>query len=267
MISILVNSRAEGNVNQSLLKLLYSLKVSTNQPENIELLVKYDADDMDFPALRESIKQSDYKFKIKFAIGLRDRGYIDIHKGYNQLLEMIDNRCRIIVAMADDFTCNGGWDDRAREAVKDAGDLFILHQRPHPYLEGEPTGILNAFRDKHDVDKFAMEMDMFDASNLHIIDEAPMWSRRLIDTVGFFPVSFTDAWTLALEYCLWQNHKINITKFMTEIYINRTTCAVDQPGNERWYTDRKWNFDYIKSNDFRELVADQASYIAEVYNG
>ncbi len=92
-----------------------------------------------------------------------------------------------------------------------------------------------------------------------------MWSPKLLRAcslldmgMGIFPVSFTDAWTICLEHELWRNHQVDITRFTQGIAINRTTCEVDQPGNERWDTDRKTNFEFIKSEAFRSAVREQA---------
>lgn len=257
-ISIIVTSRAHGNPNHSLIKLLESLKENTSNPAILEVLVKYDSDDCDFPSVRNSIESGSYPFGVKFCIGLRGRGYIDIHNGYNLLLKMVSKSSLVVGAMADDFTVVKGWDDHVMRAQDKAGKFFIIHQRPHPFMRMTVEGIVTKLRKDPETRKFWMEADMFDASDLHIIDEAPLWSKSLLDVVKEFPVSFTDAWTLALEHVLWREYQINITQFLDEIVINRTTCEVDQPGHDRWHTDRKINFDFIKSDEFKQIVYDQA---------
>ena len=252
MISILVTSRIEGNVNHRLEILLDSLKVSTNHPDQLEVLIKYDNDD--YAAQGEALRiiNAKYPFRILCEDGPRGRGYIDIHNGYNQLLSSVNPNTNGIIAMADDFTCNGGWDDALMKAIEGAGEYFIVHQRPHP------RNLIPSYQGP----MFDMSNDMFEAEDLHIIDEAPAWSPALIKAVKHFPVSFTDAWTLCLEYVLYHDHQINVTKFLPELFINRTTCEVDQPGDARWNGDRKTNFDYIKSSGFRRVVMNQAEEIA-----
>lgn len=263
MISILVNSRIEGNVNHSLHKFLDSISEFTSKPSEIEVLIKYDNDDAKAYAQGLEIINAKYPFKILCESGPRGRGYIDIHHGYNQLLPSVSPKSRVICAMADDFTVNARWDDAVHNEIEDAGDLFIVHQRPHPRIKwDDKIGILSPGESP-----FCMSDDMFDSENMHIIDEAPMWSPTLLRSayVGkmmTFPVSFTDAWTICLEHVLWVDHQINITKFLPELFINRKTCSVDEPGNERWNTDRKINFEYIKSAKFRGYVLAQAREIA-----
>lgn len=251
MISILITSRVEGNINHGLKKLLNSLSTQSHSPDKIEVLIKFDTDDQIAMSVEADILAQNYPFKIKTAYGPRGRGYIDIHQGYNNLLPMISRESRVIGAMADDFIVNRHWDEAVRLSIEGAGKFFIIHQRPHP-----PNG-----SDYNRPDKFRMDADMFNAEDIHIIDEAPLWSPALIQAVEGFPVSFTDAWTLCLEYSLWHIYGINITKFLPGIMINRTTCEVDQPGNERWHTDRRINFDFIKSNEFKEIVEEQAWFI------
>lgn len=261
MISILVTSRVQGNINHGLEKLLDSIATKSWRPQDVEVLIKFDDDDTESLAVKDQITNTIYPFHLLFVNGPRERGYIDIHKGYNQLLWHANPETKVIGAMADDFTVEPEWDLAILETVKGAGDYFIIHQRPHP-----PNNI----KERHDAEenKFFMGYDMFDAEDLHVIDEAPFWSPALLSAVSpfkstnAFPISFTDAWTLCLEYVLWTDHQINITKFLPKVLINRTTCEIDQPGNERWHTDRRINFDKIKSKQFRKYVMDQANGVA-----
>jgi len=261
MISILVTSRIEGNVNHRLKTLLDSLKVSINHPDQIEVLVKYDNDDYACQKEALEIVNAKYPFRILCEDGPRGRGYIDIHLGYNQLLHSIHPDTNVVVAMADDFTCNGGWDDQVHNAIKDAGEYFIVHSRPHPrkvWQSGTPGVVISG------ADHFNMDNDMFESEDLHIMDESPMWSLALLRAAGSFPfpVSFTDAWTVCLEYVLWHDHQIDITKFLPGLIINRYTNEIDQQGGARWAGDRKTNFDYIQSSAFRRIVMNQAEEIA-----
>ncbi len=265
MISILVTSRIEGNVNHGLKRLLDSLHQHTSDAKNIEVLVKYDDDDPLAYNEASEIVNARYPFRIALETGKRGRGYIDIHHGYNQLIPLISPKSRVIVAMADDFTVNARWDEAVYKAIEGAGDYFIVHQRPHPRVKwDDKAGTLSPGEDP-----FCMSDDMFDSENLHIIDEAPLWSPALLKAAAIldfgrmiFPVSFTDAWTICLEHVLWTDYGINITKFLPEIFINRVTCDVDQPGDPRWDTDRKSNFEYINSAKFRGQVIVQAREIA-----
>lgn len=265
-ISILVTSRVQGNINHALVKLLDSLEKNSYNPFGFEVLVKFDYDDEEATYAIGNLNLMKYSFDIKFCRGERGRGYIDIHHGYNQLLTMLNPESIVVGAMADDFVVLKNWDRDLLEAIEGAGDYFIVHQRTHPYLKME-NGKGWCFRPDPEVHKFYMDTDMFDAENLHVVDEAPFWSRGLLkefqDMGDCFPISFTDAWTICLEWVLWNEYKQNITKFMPGVKISRVTCDVDQPGHPRWDTDRRWNFDYIKSNEYRKIIFAQSERVNE----
>jgi len=254
--SIIVTSRVQGNKNHRLPILLDTLKENTREINDIEVLIKYDDDDEHAHDLYHRIYGSaweKYPFKMKQIFGKRGRGYIDIHKGYNSLLKFVSNETKIIVAMADDFTVEKDWDIKMDDCVKDAGDYFIIHQRPHPPIT----------RPNFSHEKFDVSYNPFYSEDLHIIDEAPAWSKALIDAVKDFPLSFTDAWTLCVERVLWFKHDIRLTRFTDGLIINRYTSEVDQPENDRWNTDRKTNFDYMKTQEFRNIIEEQSQRIAE----
>lgn len=268
-IAIIISSRVEGNVNHGLAKLLDSMVRRSEKHSNFEVLVKYDHDDTHALPKMNWINGNRYPFPVRQFWGERGCGYIDIHRGYNQLMNELSSDTEIVGAMADDFVVHEYWDQAILNVVRGSGEYFIIHQRPHPWLRDE-DGKMKILRVAPNIYPFDMSQDMFDASNLHVIDEAPLWSRKLLDAVQIrydpeiFPVSFTDAWTLCLEYVLYQNHGVTLTKFLPDQYVERTLCSVDQIGNERWHTDRKVNFDYIKSSAFRYLVALQAERVAEM---
>jgi hypothetical protein len=275
MISIIVTSRVLGNVNHNIKELVRSLAEHSQQPEEVELLVKFDNDDDAAYEVNASLLSRTLPFRIKTCCGDRGRGYIDIHHGYNQLLSMVNPRCQIVIAMADDFTVERDWDAALRSAATGGGDYFIIHHRPHPL----PKRRFLKYRSETWEPKFNLETNMFHGENLYIVDEAPAWSFKLLSACGggvgnsdyfekqmssgnlVFPVSFTDAWTLCLEWSLWHNHNLNITRFLPTKLIQRKTCEVDQPGNERWHI-RKTNFAFIKSREFVDLVYGQAKRIA-----
>lgn len=276
MISIIVTSRIQGNNNHNLNKLIMSLTENTRNHENMELLVKFDEDDNRAPMLTDDILHYDLPFEIKVIFGNRGRGYIDIHHGYNRLLTRLSKESTIVTAMADDFTVKKDWDLALKGASEGSGEFFIIHQTPHPFLEGIPTSPLKELRPNSNFHKFDMSLNMFHSEELHPIDGMPAWSTQLLiecamygtvrpsfDTLEVFPISFTDAWTLCLEFVLWNEYKINITKFVDEPVIVREVTEKDQPFNqERWMGDRKNNFDYIKSSSFRNIVEHQAREIA-----
>lgn len=263
-ISILVTSRVEGNTNSEIFSLFESLSNQSFDHRNFEVLIKYDTDDSLADEVIRKIELMHYPFSIYTCKGVRGRGYIDIHDGYNMLLNMVHPDSEIIGAMADDFRVVRNWDKAILDSSQGLGEFFIIHQRPHPRKEW-PNGIGNNY---DGMKEFDMSNNMFDSSELHIIDEAPLWSKGLIKQLsrldlGVFPVSFTDAWTVCLEYVLWNIYQIRLTAFLDKIYITRTTGPMDQDDNERWHTDRKVNFEYINSQEFIIKINHQARCISE----
>lgn len=250
MISLLVCSRISGNKNFALFNLLESLKRMSSNYENFEVLVKFDSDDKRVG--RVLPKLDTYPFKIKYIIEPRGRGYIDLHGFYNRLFSLVDERSVVIGAMADDFeVIYKGWDEVILEKAKTFEDqVFIIHGRPHP-----PTS-----RENYKEQKFNLDFDIDSIEDLAIIDEAPFWSRKLLDICGGLGhVSFTDAWTLCLEYFLFHRYGINRTLFTEQpIAYRKLYEGIDQPISTRWWSDRAYNFAFIRSSFYKTLVEYQA---------
>jgi hypothetical protein len=254
-IAVLINSRVEGNVNCGVLNLLKSIAEQTKYLDQIEVLIKFDSCDTQAPDVIDQIKK--IPVDTKCIIEPRGRGYIDIHHGYNRLLMHVSPDAELIGAMADDFLVYPGWEESMLPLMRDRAekDLYIIHHRPHP-----PT-----CRDNYETEKFCMNYPMFeDMEHLFIVDESPFWSRELLFTTTWLGggLSFTDGWTIALEYVLWQRYKLNITRFTDALRIHRVTHPeVDTRISPRWNTDRRVNFEYVASPYFREIVEHQARNI------
>jgi len=247
MISLLVCSRISGNKNWSLLNLLDSLKQMSTNYENFEVLVKFDSDDK--KVRRVLPKLDTYPFKIKHIIEPRGRGYLDLHVFYNRLFSQVDERSVVIGAVADDFEIiQLGWDEIILSKTNVFPDqIFMIHGRPHPPLQ----------RDNYETQKFYLDFDINSLEDLEIIDEPPMWSRKLLDICGGFGhISFTDVWTLMLEYFLFHRCGINRTIFLEQpIIYRRPNQIIDQ---RRWWTDRAPNFAFVRSSFHKTLVEQQA---------
>lgn len=250
MISLLVCSRISGNKNFGLLNLLESLKRFSSNYENFEVLVKFDSDDK---GVRKVLPKLDtYPFKVKYLIEPRGRGYLDLHVFYNRLFSQVDERSVVIGAMADDFVIiQEGWDEIILSKTNLFPDqIFIIHGRPHP-----PTS-----RKDYQEQKFCLDFDINSLEDLYIIDEASLWSRKLLDIcAGFGNASTTDCWTLSLEYFLFHRCGINRTMFLDQPFAYRKTRDdVDQQIALRWWTDRVWIFAFIRSGFYKTLVEQQA---------
>lgn len=240
--------------------LLQSLQVECNtEQQNFEVLIKFDEDDSgayDFAGrVLSKPKANDIYYPIKFCFGPRGRGYIDIHHGYAQAYKLHDPRCTVVGAMADDFLVfQKHWDNITLELADIYSDgIFVIHGRPHPPLN-RPKFINN---------KYFLDWKIEEMGDLYIVDEAPMWGRGLIDRIGFGPISFTDVWTLVLQYYLWHDHKVNRSLFLPgQTTYRKVNPKIDQQGAPRWNTDRKWNFDYIASQAFKDEIKREAEVLA-----
>ncbi len=250
MISLLVCSRISGNENWSLLNLLESIKRRRSNHKKFEVLVTFDSDDKRVSKVLP--KLDTYPVKIKHIIEPRGRGYVDLHVFYDRLFSQVDERSVVIGAMADDFEIiQDGWDEIILSKANTFQDqIFIVHGRPHP-----PTS-----REKYNEQKFYLDFDINNLEELHIIDEAPLWSRRLLNVCGGFGhLSFTDAWTLCLEYFLFHRFGINRTIFLEQPIVHRKTKEkVDQQIALRWWTDRADNFAFARSGFYKTLIEQQA---------
>ena len=249
MISLIVNSRKKGNPNSNLRGLLDSLR-DRGDPSRLEVLIKFDEDD-EIPGYI-----GNYPFKVKALVEPRYRGYTDIHIGYGDLAGMIDDRTTIVGAVGDDFFCiNDDWMDLVFNAKGD-----IIHTRPHPRMT-YPAGIYPP-NFKTDT-PFDVSFDIDQMDELYVVDENPFWSRKLLDLCDYnFLISFSDAWTLALEKVLWDEYQVNKTSFIPKIF-HRETYVGDKIADPQWAGDRKVNFYIIRSGWFKILIKRQAQRIKE----
>lgn len=255
MISIFVCSRINGNKNSKLLGLVESLIKNSNSVNNYELLVKFDDDDNEAFSAIKKIEKLPVNFSYLF--GKRERGYIDIHKGYASLIKIANPKFKIYTCFADDFiVIQKNWDLEVLKLYKNINlKYFIIHQRPHPPQRDQPSDGLdnslnkNLFFKKF---KFRKSFNPNYLEDLYVIDEAPMWSAELIKLLNSFgTVSFTDAWTLVFQNYLFAKYKVNITYFTNKEIIYRNLLdEIDGKKSKRWSSDRKFNFNFIKSDKF-----------------
>lgn len=248
-ISLLVCSRISGNKNWSLFSLLESLKKMSANYGNFEVLIKFDSDDKRVG--RVLPKLDTYPFKIKYIIECRGRGYVDVHVFYNRLFSQVDERSVVIGAMADDFEIiQEDWDEIILSKINVFQDqIFIMRGRPHP-----PNSRKN-YREQ----KFYLDFDINSLEDSENVEIFPLLSRKLLDICGGFGyVSFTDAWTLMLEYFLFHRCGVSRTIFLEQPIIHRGPRDVDGPSALRWWTERANNFAFMRSGFYKTLVEQQA---------
>ena len=133
-------------------------------------------------------------------------------------------------------------------------DIYLIHQRPHPCF----------YRPHFQKQPFYPHFNLDHIDELAIVDEGPFWSRKLLEICGGLGhVSFTDVWTLAIQWYLYQNHGLNRTRFLDQPQVYRVLHdEVDTREAKRWDTDRRVNFDFIASDFYRTMVKNQARNVA-----
>lgn len=209
-ISILLASRRKGNSNFGLPTFLESLAKKTVDLTSIEILIRFDDDD----EISEIIKAfPSYPFSIKYLIGPRGKGYEDLCYYYNQLYPLANPKFNMVMCVADDMlVIEDGWEQKVFKAAKGAKDLFIIHQwLPNLHLSYQDL-----------------------PSNLHHVDEIPIWSKKLIElTKGIGCVGrSSDSWTIILEWGLKHGFGKSITRYIKRDFpylpiIDRKICKED----------------------------------------
>lgn len=252
MISFLLCCKVSDNANQNLSKLFDSMQTTCCSVKNFEVLVFFDNNDKEINSVARTL---DRPFVTKFVVGPHGRGYMDLHVKYNALLPFIDDRSIMAGAIADDFIfTQHAWDSKILELAKTYTDnVFVIHGRPHP-----PDLRPDLTSKKFNVDAITIEH----IDNLTGIDEAPIWSRRLLELCGrWIPVSFTDAWTIAIEYNLWHKYKINRSLFLPSLLVNRTWNPITDGYGTYHCEVREKNFSWMKTNEYLGIVDRQVDNI------
>jgi len=254
MISLLITSRIEGNPNWGLPNLLQSLVDYSADHNNFEVLVKFDSCDPEVPDYLPQLET--YPFAVKHIVEPRGRGYIDIHIGYTRAMMLADDRSTVMGAFADDFVVTQpNWDAAVlAETTHFEDDIYLIHQRPHPCF----------YRPYFQEQPFYPHFNLDHMDELAVIDEGPFWSRRLLEICGGLGhVSFTDAWSLVIQWYLFHDHGLNRTRFLNQPQIYRVLHdEVDTREADRWDTDRRINFDFIAGDFYRTMVKNQARNVA-----
>ena len=249
MISLLVCSRIQDNKNTSLTNLLDSLTDQSSDYKNFEVLIKFDDDDKGVNNVLPKLKK--YPFTIKYLIEPRGRGYLDLHVFYNRVFSLANPESGVLGAMGEDFVITErGWDDLILSKTSVFPDgIFIIHGCPHPPLQ----------RLNYEKEKFFLDYDIDKSEDIIIIDEAPMWSRKLLNICGGLGhLSFTDLWTLMLEYYMYHRCGLNRTIFLERPFMKRVLNPWIDLGGNRWRTSRAQNFAYARTSFYKTLVETQA---------
>lgn len=230
-ISLLINSRIEGNANWGLKNLLKDLAYKSADINNFEVLIKFDDDDVAVVELDPTLN-----CKITAIRTPRRRGYADLHCGYADLMPLVSESSIMVGAIADDMrVIHQGWDELLLKTARNCRELFIIHS----HKPNENVNIDNLEGTVH--------------------DESPFWSKKLIHICQCnWWIYATDAWTTALEYWL-EKYGCNFT-VLTHLGLFRRNFngAIDtQQNTERWNVRSKM-FEFTRGSFFKKMVRLQA---------
>ena len=220
IISILVSSRELGRKNSGDLKtFLTNLKLSLHNPDNVEIIFKFDNDDI---LIEQSLtKAASYNPELNIKYFFSDRyGYLGLHKGYYESLKIIDPNSYIIIIIADDFVykINSHWDKQ------------LLNASAH--LKNEP---------------FIIQ----DKSKLGQMHDCQVFSRKLIDLVGLGDSLSMDGWLVDICSIYLEHNLTDYIVYLPE-FTHRQTCAYDW-SHERWNIEREQLIQYLNSQEYKEL--------------
>lgn len=230
-ISFFISSRSEGNENSALLRSTRRIFENAANPDAIDVLVKFDEDDPEAKKVIKFLEQKPYYNNIKHTFGPRWRGYDDLHKGYNLLLETFKPESDIYWVISDDaeILCKNFDQLIMQKADKFVDGIFVMHGSPLTNL----------------AKKTKLEA-------LEKCDPYPIWSRKWIETIGGFGETFsTDGFSSILERELYIKYGLDRRIFIPDLDIVRHMLDEDFGNSEKWNVKRKAGFDHMLSEEFQ----------------
>jgi hypothetical protein len=232
MISVIVSSRELDRKNPgNLTKFLSSIKSSISNPNNIEIIFKFDNDDFLIENSLIEAATANPELNVKYFFSDR-YGYLGLHKAYYECLDLLDPKSYVIVILADDFLCTPGsnWDKQLLEVSIDF--------KNEPFLIQDP-------------------------SKLGQMHDIPIFSRKIIDLVTLGDSLSVDSWSMSL-YSIYS--ELSLTKYILSLpeFTTRQLCAFDM-SYERWNVEREKLIKYLESQDYKDLIEKSKNKIKEYF--
>jgi len=232
MISIVISSRELGRKNLGNLNtLLTSLKHSLYDFNNVEVIFKFDEDDI---LIEESLVQASLanpEINVKYFFSER-YGYLGLHKAYYEAFEIMDPSSYIMVITADDFLfrANSNWDEQ------------LLKNSSH--LKNEP---------------FIVQ----DISRIGQMHDTPIFSKKLIELVTLGNSLSVDG--LLVDLCSFYL-EFNLNNYIVPLpeIADRQTCNYDW-GHERWNIEREELIRYLNSQEYKDFLNDKREIIKQYF--
>lgn len=185
-ISILIAYRKEGNETSNIERCLESLRNTANNPDNYEILIKCDDDDIHEVLGARCISTP------------RASGYADLHKYYMDLFAIASPESELFWVLSDDVEIKmQDWD----VALLDIAKQHI----GKPYVINTATIFNMLTTNKNEA--------------INGADSYPLWSRNWLAIAGFGYVWATDGWTSILAHTLENDFGIMVNDYRYFVYI------------------------------------------------
>jgi hypothetical protein len=231
-ISILISSREHDRKNSgNLINFLTSLRNSISNPNNIEVIFKFDKDDDIIEGKLNEAKEKCPDLNVKYVISDR-YGYLGLHKAYYDCLKEVDSNSKVIVILADDF-------DFHRERN---WDLDIIKNSFH--IQDEP---------------FIVQ----DSRKIGKMHDIPTFSKKIIDLVTLGNSLSVDGFLIDLCEIYLRNNLNNYIVFVPE-FTSRKHCNYDV-GIERKIESNKLGT-YLASQEYKEFLKNCENKIKNYFN-
>lgn len=201
MISVLFCSRAKGNPDSQLFRMLDSVMATTTpaEREQIEFLIKFDSDDDERPAPAAFDK---YPFAVRTFCWARGEGRHALHNAQEYLFAQRDSRSRFCLMTADDFVFTRPGFVTEILAVEDE---FVMMGYKRPPIEA----YAGRYDDERMIRDWAVSFGCW----------SPVVSARLIEvTQNFGWQANVDSWLMGLSVVLYDLYGIIIWKTHEPFY-------------------------------------------------
>ena len=257
MLSICLSSRIINNPSSNLKRFLDSLDNFTKNDEKdkIEILIKFDNDDI----IPEFVLNSEYPFPIKYFQYERGEGRWDIANVLNFLITMVDEKCKFIMNIADDFVIDKYF---LTDLLKiDEYSIIGGASWAHPYGKEYDPGKRNLYMkpplgvDPRNIDHWGYSIGAY----------APIFGRKLMLSTGCnVLINSVDFYFVSLALEIYNKHGLNIWKDFHNFYdriesynASRKKCynLLDYPANDGGFLSSEYERRYF------EIVSSQATNI------
>ena len=240
MFSIVLATRSGATEFSGPLKLLKDMRNKMSNPQNFEIIIRGDDDDLKLPEFKNLIEKENFPFRTMVISGSRSRGYDDLHKFYNECFVHLSHQTRFIFSLPEDVEIQvDGWDafliNEYEKANKQFNHpVFTMHQS---LLPGDCS---------------------YD-SCLENPDSFPIYSKEWICSVGGFShTGANDSWIQAVHHFLINDYGLMVRHFLSQLVFLRNTDSHDSVASGRWANARLRNHELMRRSRVKSMIKSQA---------